>query len=589
MRLAMEEMKPSPPPPPKSEPVIGSTTMRLAMEEIKSTPSKHATTSSTSLLGDTFRTSASPSKYSSRPVPKQDWLTGDDDATSTPIEKTTTGPVVRDTAAKRKSTLVQNDLKLQSPIAATYDTTPIMPETPLPPEESPTVSRFAKNFPMIDTASANESGNRNEPLTENWSPVMSREPSSQGVSRFPFKEKELDSASSADEEEPEDLGELDRSPQKGSFCARHKARQSSVHELVDLWGGSTVKEKPREAEATPTKSSAASEQSARTPKPRPTSLLPATRKTPHVNKSVTGNASPLPSPAAVPSPSEPYFSPTVSQHASAVSPGTPSRRPRPQSMFSFPASKPIESSQSQSQSHSNYSSNLVAPPDETPAARRKNSITDMVSRYEAIGGKVIAPQQVGAVSIARKPSITRSGVPPSQVEVGRVKVLPVPEKAPPSAPSSRDEYRPARIADNPHLRGRTTSTGPVRGAPAVKAIDTPRNVVKPPVDRAASPTKKTHAVPIQTQRPAGHRHEPSTSAAAPVFPKRKPTLPSADDPVPTSLTSPTPSSDGRSSSPERPYQGVGKLIDQWQRKTEQPETFARPVAKRAGLVQGHRG
>jgi len=51
-------------------------------------------------------------------------------------------------------------------------------------------------------------------------------------------------------------------------------------------------------------------------------------------------------------------------------------------------------------------------------------------------------------------------------------------------------------------------------------------------------------------------------------------------------------SEDRSSSPERPYQGVGKLIDQWQKKTEADShsTFAGKrgsfVPKRVGIVHG---
>jgi len=68
-------------------------------------------------------------------------------------------------------------------------------------------------------------------------------------------------------------------------------------------------------------------------------------------------------------------------------------------------------------------------------------------------------------------------------------------------------------------------------------------------------------------------------ASRPKFPARKTT----DD---TSSRT-----ESGSSSPERPYQGVGKLIDQWQRKTaeaEPPRTVLRGrgtfVAKRAGAL-----
>jgi AP2-associated kinase len=52
-------------------------------------------------------------------------------------------------------------------------------------------------------------------------------------------------------------------------------------------------------------------------------------------------------------------------------------------------------------------------------------------------------------------------------------------------------------------------------------------------------------------------------------------------------------SEDRSTSPERPYQGVGKLIDQWQKKTAEADsqtTFAGKrggfVPKRAGIMHG---
>lgn len=60
------------------------------------------------------------------------------------------------------------------------------------------------------------------------------------------------------------------------------------------------------------------------------------------------------------------------------------------------------------------------------------------------------------------------------------------------------------------------------------------------------------------------------------FPTRKPTLPLLDEPAR--------SGDTRSPSPERPYQGVGKLIDQWQRKTAESEATRTPAPKRGGLA-----
>jgi AP2-associated kinase len=53
--------------------------------------------------------------------------------------------------------------------------------------------------------------------------------------------------------------------------------------------------------------------------------------------------------------------------------------------------------------------------------------------------------------------------------------------------------------------------------------------------------------------------------------------------------SPPNESDDRSPSPERPYQGVGKLIDQWQRKSAEAEASRNAIlSKRASLASPKR-
>jgi AP2-associated kinase len=54
--------------------------------------------------------------------------------------------------------------------------------------------------------------------------------------------------------------------------------------------------------------------------------------------------------------------------------------------------------------------------------------------------------------------------------------------------------------------------------------------------------------------------------------------------------SPSRPGDERSSSPERPYQGVGKLIDQWQRKTAEASSTTRsPIGRGRGTFVAARG
>ncbi|KAH6916694.1 other/NAK protein kinase [Coprinopsis sp. MPI-PUGE-AT-0042] len=558
----------------------GSATMRYAMEGLDApTPARTAPRSpSKQSLADKTNLAVSPSKQP-RPSPQQDWLTGDDDGIATSLPKSTTGPVVRDTPLKRGSVIVQNDFKLQSPAAAQYDTTPVVETKPLAPEEdeSPTVTRFTKNFPPIDTASANENAHRNEPLTDNWSPVVatkqSREPlpASRHTANERRNAKEPESPSSAEEDGPEDLGSLTNKP-KPSVRMKHKARQSSVHELVDLWGGKPTKD------VSPSKPSF--DKPAVKSKPRPSSLMPPGR-TPSI-RSVSGSPrispsrrapSPQPSMSPAPTPEPPVQSPPLSSSESK------SGRSRPQSMFLFPSKS----------TDNNGAISLSPPPEDLPSprpTRRQNSITNVVQRYEAIGGKVIAPQQVTPASVTRKVSGQRStNIPPSQNEVGRVKVLPVPDNKVEKIPS-KDEFRPTRIGGEPRTRA-TSNVGASR--PPLDLSSS--GVVKPgkvsPVGRfnkdkdlPPSPRKSTFA--SSAARP---KHEASNSVS---FPKRKPTLPPGEElPSLTPTNSSSNTDRNRPSSPEKPFQGVGKLIDQWQRKSGEAEGVGRPIKRT--IVSGNRG
>jgi len=58
------------------------------------------------------------------------------------------------------------------------------------------------------------------------------------------------------------------------------------------------------------------------------------------------------------------------------------------------------------------------------------------------------------------------------------------------------------------------------------------------------------------------------------------------NPIPKRSFSPVPppavSDEVQAPSPERPYQGVGRLIDEWQRKTADTEAPPSPVSRRRG-------
>ncbi|KAJ4467527.1 hypothetical protein C8R41DRAFT_925754 [Lentinula lateritia] len=150
----------------------------------------------------------------SRPS-QRDWLTGDDLSEFTsPATRTveTPQPVLRDSPSKRASYIEKSHIPIHQAVAVT-------PES-LPPE-SPS-RRAHRVFPDLETTAEPA---RTERLTENWSPVT---PSA------PQQLKESYTSSSADEG-PEDVT---RSINISSDTKkRRKGRQSSVHDLVDLWGG----------------------------------------------------------------------------------------------------------------------------------------------------------------------------------------------------------------------------------------------------------------------------------------------------------------------------------------------------------------
>lgn len=85
----------------------------------------------------------------------------------------------------------------------------------------------------------------------------------------------------------------------------------------------------------------------------------------------------------------------------------------------------------------------------------------------------------------------------------------------------------------------------------------------PPTAPVGYPDTAGHALDVQNTKPSSD--EASGSESPPYY-----TFPTGN--VSSPANEPTKSSDERSPSPERPYQGVGRLIDQWQRKTAETDT-----------------
>lgn len=475
-------------------------------------------------------TSSSNSTHTSRRIPvpalPRDWLTGDDDeqhnhTVQTAEQKTVAVPVLRDSPSKRASVIERSDLNIQDPAVAQHDTTsaPVAPE-PVASQVSPTVSRFTRTFPLIDTSYPQEVTSH-----QSRSPVA-------------LKEKEPESSSSTDEgpEEPRRLisaaGNTARSNR-----TRRKGRQSSVHDLVDLWGGGVNTREKAQVKVSPQSTLPSDYRPAKT-RPStllspPTQLLTNPRSSPSPERLSPSRPSPSPTSTRQPSmKNEPVRQPISGDAA------TPSGSRRPQSMFIFP-SKSTDSASSS----------------EEPRPRsnvRRTSISDRVQRYEAIGGRAPAPR------------------PPSPVshKLPNIKTTQLTESPRLAASENHGPGDP--------VKNRTTSSLPPRQSLAI-----PRSPVK---------SRNTHPV----EKPESKQeHEKSTlrpsfksESLALAFTGRKEVFLEENRQGSTEQ--------GRSPSPDRPYQGVGKLIDQWQRKTAEGNA-TRPtmgnkapasIPKRAGTVHG---
>lgn len=537
-----------------------------------------------------------------------DWLTGDDDFQSnddTPTRATTTTlvstsevstPVLRASPSKRASYIEQSSIPIQIASVAQRDIAPPSPQPP--PSPSPTsttssyISRAARAFPpvQLDTTAA---ASNSEALTDNWSPVAST-PNTNIVG----KQKEIDSSSSADEG-PEDAGAyVPRAPLKAEKPKR-KGRQSSVHDLVDLWGGAG-KEKEKERSSGTTFDSLIEVENH-----KPNTILPPISTNPNQQSYVPPSSSIL-SPKPVDrstgnvSPKRPsHYESSSRKQPSPVRGGptpSPGGRSRPQSMFLFPSSK------SSNDGLPSGRGGLSPPTDDNsrPKNIRRTSISDMVQRYEAIGGKTsgtgapppnILPKPV-ALKVATQN--TENGRYPLKVSspitsrgnmnmngVGRM--LPIADEVP-------DTNTINLFGSEGASNRRSPTSG---GFPSGLSPGLPRSS---PLPNRASPSRTQRSNQQESARTAeADRGHSSNSSLEPPssnygFSARKSIT--TDDSSSRSGGGDT--SVQGSPSPERPYQGVGKLIDQWQRKTAESEPPRVRVgsgfgAKRAGLISGGGG
>ena len=555
------------------------------------------------------------------PVPRvpprlelKDWLTGDDDGLSsfgaslgTSTSTSSEIPVLRSSPGKPSSFIEKSPLREAAPLPkgdTISSSQTALPVATMASTKSPTTvtatSRTSRIVPpAVKTVTQNQA---QRPLKETWNSVAvpAKEPEKDSAApatepkivvsasqkepslllREPWSplrpaSKERDKDSSSDEG-PEDVdGYIPPTPKGSEIRKReqprrtHKGRQSSVHDLVDLWGGAATVQSSHSGSG----SNVDANTKGHTRRPTATGLPPSL--TQPSSKAMPRSASPQPLKSA-PADSRPMSRPTKlpipgpEQHTKQISSPSPTRSPvsarsRPQSMFLFPVSKASSDGIT-----FGISDNIVSPglsPPEVPKPRagiRRTSISDMVQRYEAIGGKasaLVSPAALSRYAALRATQQQTEGNSYSKVQLGT------------SSSSSKGndvaDLRPGPLLTEPHSNLVSNSnkgrTSPTRAFNSSTARRSP--VGRPDEPENAAQSSKVR--PFQKTSISGGSSEVVDSH----FPSRKST---------TSVEDSLKPSDEGSSSPEQSYQGVGKLIAQWQRKTAEADSSRAPVSPRRG-------
>ncbi|KAF8445695.1 hypothetical protein L210DRAFT_3442116 [Boletus edulis BED1] len=528
----------------------------------------------------------------------KDWLTGDVDTLASPTKDRGLSdtnypetPVLREFTHKRSSLVEVNNVHIRSPQEAiTGHQSPehfVRASTPpSPTRRKPRSSRSKERKQSTSLTSSHKNTplpGRPPPASLTRSRNISQDSATGSATRPPFERssssddwrtrptlespREGKMMSSSDEEHPEDA--IGFRPSKSAEKVprtRHKGRQSSVHDLVDLWGGGVVQTREWRKDALQNPSTDSLNEPVTNPGPTKSRsiAIPSVAK---FSASSPQHLQVAPS-GAIEVPRSPSRSPnrrSPNSHRKQVSAvnstsGTPTAasRGRPQSLLVFPISKSTSDGKLDTPM---TPSGLSVPQDGSRLGRpRRPSITDMVQRYEAIG-KVASPGSLPLPKSAATPGVTPT-------TTGRALQLSL------HSPMS-SKYSPSRV--------------PLTSDDISPAVNTEkRQLLANPKPSFTGPTEKRTDLSRSQSSVSGL---PTTSSSK---------LLSHDSsqggvdglPYATTLAAKanTPEEDPRPPSPEKPYQGVGKLIDQWQRKSEESSRSPVPrrvfTTKRAGLVGG---
>jgi AP2-associated kinase len=435
-----------------------------------------------------------------------------------------------------------------------------------------TVTNLTPRTPPTNITAFNN--NPSNPLSESPKPVVKKDDTSSDEGPENVEGYHPSSANAKEKGQQE--------PRK-----RRSGRQSSVHDLVDLWGGTAVVSNGPGADVSKRK-----RKSIPTPSHIPLGSTSQSILAPPVDPLPTSRSLDRSSPLD----SGRYREPPST--GSAQSPA--SDRSRPQSMFIFPMSNSI--------SDGPISPGLSPPTDESKprAGVRRTSISDMVQRYEAIGGKAkpVPP-------VLSKPALLRSS--PRQPDTNRFPKSPTTStqnfsrrKASLDA-SPRLERLNASSPSTNFTNNTTTRASPDMRTHQSSALRTSQVRRLPP-----EPYKESqNSLPLPQSQPSrrvpasdGSSSELTGSSSvltgsslvltgsSSVLTGSSSVLTAARSPSPKHTVSEqaTNTNDGRTSSPEQPYQGVGKLIDQWQRKTAESDIPSSPIkSRRSGVSRKYTG
>ncbi|KIJ66181.1 hypothetical protein HYDPIDRAFT_109176 [Hydnomerulius pinastri MD-312] len=562
-----------------------------------------------SMGGDATAAPLAPQMTPQKTREPKDWLTGDVDTLISPVKgggfadvNLPETPVLREFTNKRSSFIEESNVPIQSPQeAVTGQQSPQQAtrvQTPPSPTKKPSRSSRSKERKQSTGTVASDHfkeksfPSRSFPTGPSAKAADHHQSSKMGSATRPSPERSssldywnasstLESPregkmSSSDEDSPEDAVGIVSSKHVGNGAARrHKGRQSSVHDLVDLWGGGVVQTKDRLKDSIPSTSVDPNRDfGAKLQKSRSMVAPPAMKP-----RASSPQRMQLPPSGAIEVPRSPNRSPNrrspnshikqmsaVTSSASAAP--APASRTRPQSLLVFPISKSVSDGKVDTPA---TPSGLSVPPDGSrKSGVRRTSITDMVQRYEAIG-KVVG---VGPPPVVPKPA-----------------GLKVATQATGSVAPGRSSVQPSLSSP---VVSRFTSSRPSHttedsssGADLDKR-QSPTTFHRPSFTGLAEKPDPSRSQGSFTGLPTGSSSKLMSSGTSQGRFDGLPSPPTASVPKAT-----TPSEEGqRSPSPEKPYQGVGKLIDQWQRKTE-AEAPRGPAPRRggfpprrAGLVSG---